>query len=82
MKIEIPITDLEAKELSTILRKYPNGKVKVNNKKAIWECELDLSNQPQQNNQPIQPNQQPGFTGKDNVFSNMAESITDAFAIR
>jgi len=82
MKIEIPITELEARELTTILRKYPNGKVKVDNKKAIWECELDLSNQPQQSSQPQQSNQQPGFTGKSNVFSNMAESITDAFAIK
>jgi len=82
MKIEIPITDLEFRELIQILKKYPKGKVKASGKKAVWECELDLSLNSGQVSQQLQDNQQPGLTGKNNVFSNMADSITDAFNIK
>jgi len=73
MKINIPITDLGFRELILILKKYPNGVVKSINKNAVWECELDLGS----GNVPVemQGNQQPGLTGKNNIFSNMADSM-------
>lgn len=81
MKIDIPITDMEFTQLIAVLKKYPRGVVKVEEKKAVWQTELDLSDTnitpsqlPQRQN-----NQQPGFTGKGNIFSNMADSITSAF---
>ena len=70
MNIRIPITNLEIIELVTIIRKYPKGVVKVNNKEAIWETELDLNS-----NQLEKPIAQSGG----NIFSNMADSITDSF---
>lgn len=78
MKIDIPITDLEFSQLIIILKKYPKGIVKVDDKKAVWQTELDLSD-----NNPTLPqrqnNQAPGITGKGNIFANMADSITSAF---
>lgn len=76
MKINIPITDLGFKELILILKKYPNGVVKVENNKAIWNCDLDLSSITQQVNQSTQ---QPNVVGKGNIFSSMADEITHAF---
>jgi hypothetical protein len=80
MKIEIPITDMEFRELILVLKKYPHGIVKVSEKKAVWICELDLtSTQPPSD--ISQPNRQPGVTGKNNIFSNMANEITNAFGV-
>lgn len=80
MKIDIPITDLDFNQLIVILKKYPKGVVKASNSKACWQTELDLSD-----SNPSLPQQQngqgkaPSITGKGNVFSNMADSITSAF---
>jgi len=70
MQINIPITDLEIKELMLILRKYQKGVVKVINKEAVWQTELDLTSEVS----PSTPGKPAG-----NVFQNMAENITKSF---
>ncbi|HUS50829.1 MAG TPA: hypothetical protein VMZ91_11740 [Candidatus Paceibacterota bacterium] len=80
MKVDIPITNLEFRELIIILKRYPKGVIKVKEKNAIWETDLDLtSNIPTSSNPESTGEVAPRLTGKGNIFSNMADSISSSF---
>ena len=80
MKVDIPITDLEFRELIAILKRYPKGVVKVKEKNAIWETDLDLTGSSPDNVSGVSTGEGgPRLTGKGNIFSNMADSISSSF---
>lgn len=86
MKIKICITNMEKGELNNVLLQYPEGKVVIgiDDKKinqAYWDTDVDFRTPI--HTKPHFPSAQPTQSSRQSkdVFQNMGDAITEAFAV-